>query len=225
MAKLLLVEDNRDLADTIEAELVFEGHTVDKFYAGDDAREALRSFVYDAVILDWALPGKSGIDILAEFRAGGGVTPVIMLTGKDSVNEKLTGLDTGADDYLTKPFNLKELVARVRSLLRRPPQLRPDTLEHAGIKLDPANFSAIRDGASLRLQPRDFALLEFFFRHPDEIFDTEALMSRVWSYDSACSPAAVRMAITRLRKALDEDGQPSIIENVPRVGYKLQDLR
>ncbi|MGD9682476.1 MAG: response regulator transcription factor [Candidatus Obscuribacterales bacterium] len=225
MAKLLLVEDNRDLADTIEAELVLEGHTVDKFYAGDDAREALRSFVYDAVILDWALPGKSGIEILSEFRSGGGLTPVIMLTGKDSVDEKLTGLDTGADDYLTKPFNLKELVARVRSLLRRPPQLRPDILEHAGIKLDPASFCAIKNGASLRLQPRDFALLEFFFRHPGEVFDTEALMSRVWNYDSACSPAAVRMAITRLRKVLDEEGRPSIIENLPRVGYKLQDSK
>ncbi|MDZ4838219.1 MAG: response regulator transcription factor [Candidatus Melainabacteria bacterium] len=222
MAKLLLVEDDVDLAATIEAELLLERHTVDMMHNGLDGLEALKSSVYDAAILDWDLPGMAGIEILAKFRELGGVTPVIMLTGKSEISDKTTGLDAGADDYLTKPFNSRELAARIRSLLRRPPQVRSNTVEYAGITLDPSNFGAIRDGASTRLQPRDFALLEFFMRHPTEVFDVDALMDRVWKLDSDCSPPAVRMAITRIRKALDREGEESIIENLPRVGYKLR---
>jgi DNA-binding response OmpR family regulator len=222
VAKLLLVEDNEDLADTIEAELLLERHTVDKFHNGLDGLEALRSTVYDVVILDWDLPGMPGIKILSTFRTEGGVTPVIMLTGKSDIVDKETGLDTGADDYLTKPFSSRELAARIRSLLRRPPQVRSNVVEHNGIVLDPAAFSAIRDGVTIRLQPRDFALLEFFMRHPGEVFDVDALMDRVWKLDAECSPPAVRMAITRIRKAIDKEGEESVIENLPRVGYRLR---
>lgn len=222
MAKLLLVEDNEDLAATIEAELLLERHTVDVFHNGLDGLEALRATEYDIVILDWELPGLQGVEILAKFRELGGVTPVIMLTGKSEISDKVTGLDLGADDYLTKPFNSRELAARIRTLLRRPAQVRSNTVEHNGIVLDPTSFSAIKDGVAVRLQPRDFALLEFFMRHPGEVFDVDALMDRVWKLDSDCSPPAVRMAITRIRKAIDKEGEESVIENLPRVGYRLR---
>lgn len=225
MAKLLLVEDDEDLAATIEAELLVERHTVDKFHDGLDGLEALRATTYDVIILDWDLPGMPGIKILSTFRAEGGPTPVIMLTGKSEISDKTTGLDAGADDYLTKPFSSQELAARIRSLLRRPPQVKSNQVEFNGIVLDPTGFNAIKDGVSVKLQPRDFALLEFFMRHPGEIFDVDALMDRVWKLDADCSPAAVRMAITRIRKAIDRDGEDSIIENVPRVGYRLQNIR
>lgn len=225
MAKLLLVEDDKDLASTIEAELQLERHTVDMFHDGLDGLEALNSAVYEVAILDWDLPSLSGVEILAKFREQGGVTPVIMLTGKSEIADKTTGLDAGADDYLTKPFSSRELAARIRSLLRRPPQVRSNTVEFDGITLDPSNFGATKDGATIRLQPRDFALLEFFMRHPTEVFDVDALMDRVWKLDSDCSPPAVRMAITRIRKALDREGEDSIIENLPRVGYRLRSLK
>lgn len=225
MAKLLLVEDDKDLASTIEAELQLERHTVDMFHDGLDGLEALKASVYDAAILDWDLPGLSGVEILAKFREQGGLTPVIMLTGKNEISDKTTGLDAGADDYLTKPFNSRELAARIRSLLRRPPQIRSNTVEFDGITLDPSNFGVVKDGTTTRLQPRDFALLEFFMRHPTEVFDVDALMDRVWKLDSDCSPPAVRMAITRIRKALDREGEDSIIENLPRVGYRLRSAK
>ena len=225
MAKLLLVEDDKDLASTIEAELQLERHTVDMFHDGLDGLEALKATVYDVAILDWDLPGLPGVEILAKFREQGGLTPVIMLTGKSEISDKTTGLDAGADDYLTKPFNSRELAARIRSLLRRPPQIRSNIVEFDGITLDPSNFGVVKDGTTTRLQPRDFALLEFFMRHPTEVFDVDALMDRVWKLDSDCSPPAVRMAITRIRKALDREGEESIIENLPRVGYRLRSAK
>ncbi len=225
MAKLLLVEDDKDLASTIEAELQLERHTVDMFHDGLDGLEALKATVYDVAILDWDLPGLPGVEILAKFREQGGLTPVIMLTGKSEISDKTTGLDAGADDYLTKPFNSRELAARIRSLLRRPPQIRSNIVEFDGVTLDPSNFGVVKDGTTTRLQPRDFALLEFFMRHPTEVFDVDALMDRVWKLDSDCSPPAVRMAITRIRKALDREGEESIIENLPRVGYRLRSAK
>ncbi len=225
MAKLLLVEDDRDLALAIETELKLQHHTVEVLFDGLDADEALKSTIYDAVILDWNLPRMTGIEILSRYRQAGGRTPIIMLTAKDHVLEKAHGLDSGADDYLTKPFNTIELSARIRSLLRRPPAMAATTLQFEDIFLDPQNFRLTKNGSEIRLLPRDFALLEFFLRHPQETFSVDALMSRVWHYDSDCSPGGVRMAITRIRKALDTEDGDSIIENVTRVGYRLRQSR
>ena len=223
MAKLLLVEDDTDLATIIETELTIESHTVEIFGDGLDAEEALKGLVYDLIILDWNLPGKSGIEILTSFRESGGITPVLMLTAQNAIESRTLGLDQGADDYLCKPFDMRELVSRVRSLLRRPAQFKPNSmLTFGNLILDPANSIVTKENRPLRLLPRDFALLEFFVRHPHETFSVEALMGRVWSYDSDCTPGGVRTAITRLRRAIDDDSNDSIIENVPRVGYRLR---
>lgn len=226
MAKVLLVEDDEDLAVTIGDMLRDERHTVDTIHDGLDAAEALKTRTYEVVVLDWDLPGKSGISILREFRAAGGGTPVIMLTGKSEIEQKEQGLDSGADDYLTKPFLLKELAARIRSLLRRPTMTNAGVLRWGNLVLDPSKFEVSRNGQQLRLLPRDFALLEFLMRHPTQIFSTQALLDNVWNYDSDATPEGLRVAVRRIRKVIDEgdDLNQSMIENISRVGYRMRNL-
>lgn len=224
MAKILVVEDNVDLAMTITDGLSAERHTVECFNDGLDGHEALKGSQFDVVILDWDLPGMSGIDILKNFRAAGGNTPVIMLTGKGEVAEKEQGLDSGADDYITKPFSLKEVAARIRSVMRRPQVMQTSELSWGDLTLDPVKYRITRGSTELRLLPRDFALLEFLMRHPSEVFSVETLLSRVWQYDSDATPEGLRVAIRRIRKIVDEsdDLSKSVIENIARVGYRLR---
>lgn len=226
MAKVLLVEDDEDLAVTISDMLQDERHTVDIIHDGLDAMEALKTRTYEVIVLDWDLPSKSGISILREFRATGGGTPVIMLTGKSEIEQKEQGLDSGADDYLTKPFHLKELAARVRSMLRRPTLTNTGALTWGKLVLEPTKFEVSRDGQQLRLLPRDFALLEFLMRHPTQIFSTQALLDNVWNYDSDATPEGLRVAVRRIRKVIDEtdDLEQSLIENIARVGYRMRPL-
>lgn len=226
MAKVLLVEDDEDLAVTISDMLQDERHTVDIIHDGLDAMEALNTRTYEVIVLDWDLPSKSGISILREFRATGGGTPVIMLTGKSEIEQKEQGLDSGADDYLTKPFHLKELAARVRSMLRRPTLTNTGALTWGKLVLEPTKFEVSRDGQQLRLLPRDFALLEFLMRHPTQIFSTQALLDNVWNYDSDATPEGLRVAVRRIRKVIDEtdDLEQSLIENIARVGYRMRPL-
>ncbi len=224
MAKILVIEDDVDFALTVEHALTTANHTVEMAHDGGSAVEYLRQGQYDIIILDWQLPDMQGIDILTKFRARGGSTPVLMLTGKSQIRDKEVGLDGGADDYLTKPFDARELVARVRALLRRPSVAPSSSLALHDIVLDPVKHRLTKGGKEVHLQPRDFALLEFFMRHPDEIFSTEALLTRVWHQDSDASSAGLRAAIVRIRKAIDDDAQDSKswIENVARVGYRMR---
>ncbi|MBK9144470.1 MAG: response regulator transcription factor [Candidatus Melainabacteria bacterium] len=223
MAKILLVEDNEDMALLVSDGLSAERHIVESFGDGLEAMEALRMNDYDVIILDWQLPGMSGLDILKNYRSAGGSAPVVMLTGKGAIAEKEQGLDSGADDYVTKPFDVRELAARVRSLLRRPRQMASEALICGDLMLDPVRFRIARGDKELRLLPRDFALLEFLMRHPTEIFSVDTLLARVWHYDSDATPDGVRMAISRIRKVVDDgDKSASIIENVARVGYRLR---
>jgi len=224
LAKILLVEDDIDLAVTIDDGLSAERHTVETFHDGLDGHDTLKMTEYDVIVLDWDLPGMTGIDILKNFRAAGGTTPVIMLTGKGEVAEKEQGLDSGADDYITKPFNLKELAARIRSVLRRPPLVQSNVLAYGDLTLDPVKFRVTRGSMELRLLPRDFALLEFLMRHPSEIFSVDTLLARVWQYDSDATPEGLRVAIRRIRKIVDvsDDLSQSVIENIARVGYRLR---
>ncbi len=224
MAKILVVEDDVDLAMTVTDGLTAERHTVECFNNGLDGHEALKGSEFDVVILDWDLPGMNGIDILKKYRGRGGNTPVIMLTGKGEVAEKEQGLDSGADDYITKPFSLKELAARIRSVLRRPQVMQTNALSWGDVTLDPVKYRIARGDKELRLLPRDFALLEFLMRHPGEIFSVDTLLARVWQYDSDATPEGLRVAIRRIRKIVDEsdDLSKSVIENIARVGYRLR---
>jgi DNA-binding response OmpR family regulator len=225
MAKILLVEDDLDLARMVVDGLTAEHHSVVSMADGLDGLDMLKRSVYDVVVLDWQLPGMEGIEILKKFRHGGGTTPVIMLTGKAGINEKETGFNVGADDYLTNPFDIRELAARIRSLLRRPGTPVANVLKARDIELDPVKHVVTCSGKPIHISPRDFTLLEFLMRHPGEVFSVDALLNRVWNYDEDATPEALRSAIRRLRMALDEGKDPdqSCIENIVRVGYRLRD--
>jgi len=219
MAKILVVEDDRALCSTIQKWLEFEHHLVEIVETGELALENLKFYKYDLVILDWALPKLSGMDVLKEYRKGGGLTPILMLTGKQAVEDKEKGFDSGADDYLTKPFHLKELSARLRALLRRPPTLTEDTLKSGDLVLECRSYRVTRGGEDVQLSQQEFALLEFLMRNANNVFSPEALLDRIWPSSSDVSPAAIRTHVKMLRKKLDRDGEPSIIRNVHGVGY------
>lgn len=220
MAKVLLVEDDNDLANMVRTFLLFEKHTVERIANGMEASDRLRSFEYDVIILDWTLPGISGIEILKGYRERGGKTPILMLTGKTSIDDKEQGLDNGVDDYLTKPFDMRELGARVRALLRRPAAVSANILTAGDLCLDPAKHAVLKNGEPLALVPRECQLLEFLMRHPNQVFTMTALLNRVWPSDSEATEEALRTTIKRLRKKIDPDGQ--LLQNVRGVGYCLK---
>lgn len=223
MAKVLVVEDDIDLAGMVVDWLKFEHYTVELVYNGTEGMERLQTSEYDAVILDWDLPGMPGIDICRRFRSEGGTTPLIMLTGKDAMAEKEMGLDSGADDYLTKPFNMKELAARLRALLRRPAGLLDNMLKVRDIELEPTKYLVKKGGVEIQLLPKEFSLLEFFMRHPNQVFSADALIQRVWLSDSEATGDAIRTCLKRLRKKLeDSDEANPIIQTVHGVGYRLR---
>ena len=220
MTKILLVEDDKNMANTVEDWLKTQQYEIDVAYDGEDGAERLLFYQYDAVILDWTLPNKSGLQVCQEFRSRGGKTPILMLTGKDAVEDKEVGLDSGADDYLTKPFHLRELSARIKALLRRPVVVVADLISHCGIDLDTKARRVRRGGVDLNLAPLEYKLLEFLMRNPNEVFAPEALLNRVWPNDSDASNETVRTCIKKLRKKVDIDGDDSVITNLPGVGYR-----
>jgi DNA-binding response OmpR family regulator len=222
MAKILIVEDDRALSELIVDWLAGEKHVPEPVYGGSEGLERLTYYKYDVVILDWELPGVSGPEICQQFRDSGGQTPIIMLTGKKDVVDKTTGLDAGADDYLTKPFHMQELSARLRALLRRGTSEVNRTILTAGhVSLDPVSRKVTCNGEELSLQPKEFSLLEFLLRHPNQPFSAEAILDRVWSSESDASPDTVRLQIMRLRNKIDVEGKESMIRTIHRVGYIL----
>ena len=222
MPTILLVEDDQDLAITVTDHLASERYAVEHAPDGLTAQEMLAITSFDLIILDWSLPGKTGIEICSEFRAKGGKTPIIMLTGKRQIEEKEEGLDTGADDYLTKPFSLRELSARVRALMRRPEQVVGTVIKVKDLCMDVTEHSLSRNGEHIHLQKQDFALLEFLMRHPNQVFTGQALLNHVWAAESDASVDAVRTCVMRLRKKLEQDDEAPLIHTVYGVGYKIQ---
>lgn len=222
MAKILVVEDDAELAEIIADQLSGDLHTVEVVNDGKDGYDRLRHYAYNVAVLDWNLPKMTGVEICRGYRAGGGSIPILMLTGKDTITDKTTGLDAGADDYLTKPFHLDELSARVRALLRRMPAVVDPIIKISDLTLDLNSHKVARGDREISLQPREYALLEFLMQHPNEIFSQDALMERVWKSDSETSPETVRVHIAKLRSKIDEDGKPQLIKTVHRVGYVLE---
>ncbi len=221
MAKILIVEDDQELSDTIKDCLDLERHTVEQSFDGRDCLSQLKFYKFDLIILDWDLPEFTGLEICRQFRSHGGQTPVLFLTGKRDLADKEAGFDAGADDYLTKPFAMKELSARVRALLRRPPQVQACVLSFRHVELDPACSAVRRSGETVKLQPREFALLEFLMKYPGKVFSADALLDRVWKSSSDATHEAITTTVKRLRKKLDLPGTPSIITTVHGIGYKL----
>jgi len=221
MPKILLVEDDVNLANTVKQALENERYKVDMSHSGREATGMLEAFEYDVVILDWQLPELSGIEICKQYRSHAGAAPILMLTGKREIEEKELGLDSGADDYLTKPFHMKELCARVRALLRRPTMLQSDVLRWGDVVVDTKTHKVTGDGEDVSLQPLEYSVLEFFFRHPGEVFSTEALLRRCWEADAEVSIDSLYVCIRKIRKKIDKAGQPSLIQTVHSLGYRL----
>lgn len=221
MAKILLAEDDEVLAQAIARWLTNEGHICEHVNDGLEAVMRLETYTYELIILDWGLPKVEGIEVLSKHRKAGGKTPVLFLTGKGGIDDKLTGFQSGADDYLTKPFDGRELQARVSALLRRPHQMHGNALKAGTLELLPSVHSVRFKGKKIPLVPREYALLEFFMRHPKQLFKPDKLLDVVWKNDSEASYEALTTCIKRLRKKLDREGEPSIIKNVHGVGYGL----
>ncbi len=222
MAKVLLVEDDEIMATSIRDWLVFEKHVVETASDGDAAVALLNTFSYDVIVLDWELPGISGIELCRRFRARGGNTPILFLTGRDTVIDKETGLDSGADDYITKPFQVRELSARVRALLRRPAVAQSIVLKASSLELDPATRKVRKNGQELDLPKQEFALLEFFMRNLNRVLSQELIMERVWSTENPCSPETFRTCLKKLRGKIDDPEKSSLIKNLHGVGYILE---
>lgn len=225
MSKILLVEDELDLLELTSIALSARGYSVQKCSSGDEALGMLRVYKFDLVILDWMMPDITGIEVLKQYREMGGNLPVLMPTAKASADDKEFGLDSGADDYLTKPFEIKELSARVRALLRRPANVSSTLLEVGDIRIDPASCRVEKAGSEIHLRPKVYDLLLFFMRHPDQVFTAEALMERVWMDDSTASPDTVRTHIKLLRRSVHIDGATDLIETIRGKGYVLRSSR
>ncbi len=222
MAKILLVEDDPQLVKKIKDWLVHEKYVVEAVQDGDQALGLLETYEYDIVVLDWQLPGMEGIDVLRKYRAGGGKCPIIMLTGKSEIEEKETGFDSGADDYLTKPFAPKELSARIRALLRRPAEYVGNKLTAGNLVLETDTRRLYKDGKEVELLAMEMALLEFFMKHPNQVFSHDAILDRVWKSDSFTSTEVVRTYVKTLRRKIDVEGKESKIRTVFGVGYRFE---
>lgn len=221
MAKILLAEDDRDLSEVVTFALQAKGHTVQQVYDGIECHSCLRFSSFDLVILDWMMPGKTGLDICKEYRRNGGKTPILMLTAKTQIDDREAGLDSGADDYLTKPFDQRELAARVRALLRRPETVLGDVLAAGPIELNTVTCKVKVDGAEVLLRPKEYSLLEFFLRHPNQVFSSDAILQRVWLDEALATPDNLKTHIKLLRRKLDPSGGPSVIKTVKGRGYSL----
>lgn len=221
MAKVLIVEDDKDLAATAAEALQGANHTVEHAHFGQLAVDLLEVAKFDLIILDWDLPDITGLELCRSYRGRGGKAPILFLTGKSSLFDKELAFDSGSDDYLTKPFQMRELLMRVRALLRRPPELKNDVLSARDIELDTARHAVFKAGEPVKLYPKDFAVLEFLLRHPNSVFSAEEILKHVWSSDSNGSVDVVRQCLMRLRKTFDYGADNALIKNVHGVGYRL----
>lgn len=220
MAKILIVDDDVELAQSVNEFLTMEQHVVDMVHSADEGLDRVKNYNYDLIILDVNLPDGDGMQICQSYREIGGTASVLMLTGQTQIKDKERGLDSGADDYLTKPFHPRELSARLRALMRRShrsPSLR-DQIELKDLVLNLQSKTVTRYGEIISLKPREYALLEFLARNKGVIFSQESILDRVWSSDSDVSPDTVRVHVTHIRKKLGYEGD-SLIRTVHRQGY------
>lgn len=220
--RILVVEDEHGIADFVLRALRSQGHVADHASDGiEGERRALTSDV-DLVILDVTLPGRDGLDVLRGIRRAKPALPVIMLTARAEVTDKVAGLDAGATDYVTKPFSVEELLARVRAHLRTPEQAEPTRLEAAGIELDLLRRTVVREGVEVSLSAKEFELLTYFLRHPGQVLSREQILSAVWGYDHDPQTNIVEVYVGYLRRKLALEDKPVPIETVRSVGYRLR---
>ena len=222
-AHILLVEDEVKLARFIELELNCEGYQISVEHDGLSGLTTARESNPDLLILDWMLPGLSGVEVCRRLRATGSKVPVILLTAKDEVSDRVTGLDAGADDYVVKPFSIEELLARVRAHLRRTQEDDPEILHFEDLSLNRKSREVARSGRSIELTAKEFDLLEYLMAHPKQVITRDRILEEVWGYDFMGDSNIIEVYIRYLRLKLEENGEKRLIQTVRGVGYVMRD--
>ncbi len=219
--RILLVEDNRRLSQSLKTSLMDDGYAVDTAYDGEEGQDLAEMTPYDAIILDIMLPKKDGLEVCRELRKQKINIPILMLTARDTVDDRVQGLDSGADDYLVKPFAIQELRARLRALLRRESTDKTGLLAAGDLVLDPASHTVERSGQPIILTAKEFALLEYFLRNPNRLITREMAESHIWSYDYDGASNVVDVYVRRLRRKVDDGYPVKLLETLRGAGYRL----
>jgi two-component system OmpR family response regulator len=220
--RILVVEDDPKMAALLRRGLQEDGHATDVVPVGDDALWMARATEYDAIVLDLLLPGLDGIEVCRRLRESGVWSPVLMLTARDAVEDRVAGLDAGADDYLPKPFSFAELLARLRALARRGSPERPAVLEVGDLRLNPATREVWRAGTQIHLSAKEFALLETFMRRPGDVLSRDHLLEHAWDYGYENRSNVVDVYVRYLREKIDRPFGRELIETVRGMGYRLR---
>ena len=224
MAKILIVEDERDLADGLKDNFEFDGHEVEIAWNGESGMQMAASPEYHLILLDVMLPGKSGLDICRELRARGIKTPIIMLTARGQEIDKVLGLELGADDYITKPFSVRELLARVKAVLRRVPAGATgaaETLEIGRLQINFAHYTARNDQGEVDMTHKEFEIIRYLYEHAGQTISRDQLLEDVWGYEAAPTSRTIDNHILKLRKKIESDpDHPRHILTVHGIGYK-----
>jgi two-component system response regulator MprA len=224
--KILVVDDERAVRESLRRALELEGYEIELAADGNEALERLQAngdLQPDAVILDVLMPVVDGLEVCRRLRISGNHVPVLMLTARDEIDNRVAGLDAGADDYVTKPFALEELVARVRALLRRTSPTTDESLRFADLELDPGTREVRRGGEPIELTRTEFALLELFLTNPRQVLTRSIIFERVWGYDFGFASNSLDVYIGYLRRKTEESGKPRLIQTVRGVGYALRE--
>jgi two-component system response regulator MprA len=220
--RILIIEDEDKILQFLQRGLTYEGYRVETAADGPTGLALARSEVPDLVILDWMLPGLDGLEVCRRLRAPA-PTPILMLTAKESVSDRVQGLDAGADDYLVKPFEFDELVARVRALLRRARPEAADLLTFADLRLDTGTHQAFRGERPIELTAKEYELLDLFLRHPRQVLTREVIFDRVWGYDFGGESNIIEVYVRYLRQKTEAAGEPRLLHTVRGVGYVLRE--
>lgn len=219
--KILVVEDEHRIANTLKKGLELERYIVDVAYTGDEGYDMATSEDYDILILDRMLPGMDGMIMCQKLREQNDHVPILMLTAKSQTEDKIDGLDVGADDYMTKPFSFEELLARIRALSRRPKQVVESILTVDDLSLDPKLYTVTRGGKEITLSSKEFSLLEYLMRHPNTILTKQQIIRNGWDYDADVLPNTVEVYIRNLRQKIDKPFKTQLIHTVRGFGYKI----
>ena len=219
MSKVLIVDDDVELASVVDTMLKDAGWTTEKVYTGADALQFLTNFKFDLIVLDWNLPDMTGIKICQDFRASGGATPIIFLTGRNTPPDKELGFDSGGDEYITKPFDSRELLARVRAMMRRPAHLSAESLLINGVQLDPKGKRLIAVEKTVQLSSTEFAIIEFLFKNAGTFYTAGQLFEALWPTETESTSEVVRVHIKVLRRKLELLGLDDVIKTVRGAGY------